>query len=339
MKPQKFGIVLFSAAALFLLIVDSQTAAAGVREGLELCIRTLIPSLFPFFVVSNLLTSMMMESTLTFLKPLGKLCKIDSGCESLLAVGFLGGYPVGAQNIAMSLRSGAISETTAKRMMAFCNNAGPAFLFGIVGTMFPSKWSVLLIWTLHIAGAVLVSFIIPRNDTEPAKSMNAKPMNLSRLMEQSIKTMAIVCGWVVLFRLMLHFLDKWILLRISAPGQVLLSGILELSNGCVQLSAIDNEGLRFVICSVMLAFGGLCVTIQTFSLCQGCDMTYYFPGKTIQSIFCFLMSYFTQLIVFPHNCIRLPSVVLLMPAGALLLIIYFLRKNKISCSNSAPIGV
>lgn len=339
MKPQKFGIVVFSAAALFLLIVDSQTAAAGVREGLELCIRTLIPSLFPFFVVSNLLTSMMMESTLTFLKPLGKLCKIDSGCESLLAVGFLGGYPVGAQNIAMFLRSGAISETTAKRMMAFCNNAGPAFLFGIVGSMFSSKWSVLLLWLIHIAGAVLVSFSIPRNDTEPAKSMNAKPMNLSRLMEQSIKTMAIVCGWVVLFRLMLHFLDKWILLRISAPGQVLLSGILELSNGCVQLSAIDNEGLRFIICSVMLAFGGLCVTIQTFSLCQGCDMTYYFPGKTIQSIFCFLISYLTQLIVFPHSCIRLPSVVLLMPAGALLLIIYCLRKNKISCSNSAPIGV
>ena len=68
MKPQKFGILLFSAAGLFLLIVDSHTAAAGVREGLELCIRTLIPSLFPFMFLAMLLNSYQSDKFLEYAK-------------------------------------------------------------------------------------------------------------------------------------------------------------------------------------------------------------------------------------------------------------------------------
>ena len=39
------------------LILDGRTAIDGARQGIELCLRTVIPSLFPFFVLSILLTS------------------------------------------------------------------------------------------------------------------------------------------------------------------------------------------------------------------------------------------------------------------------------------------
>ena len=339
MKPQKFGSILLSVTGMFLLILDSQTAASGAREGLELCMRTLIPSLFPFFLLSNLLTSTMLEYNFAFLRPLGKLCRIGPGNESLLAVGFLGGYPVGAQNVALSLRSGQISKSTAKRMMGFCNNAGPAFLFGIIGPMFSSKSAVWLLWLIHIAGAVAASFAIPDRDTTASGDKHSSPMNLSRLMEQSVKTMANVCGWVTLFRIILQFLDKWILWRISVPAQVLVSGLLELSNGCVLLSRIENEGLRFLICSVLLAFGGLCVTMQTFSLCQGCDMSCYFPGKLVQGVFSFLASCLVQALIFPDNCLQLSPAVILIPMTVLCLAVFCIRKSKNSSSNSAPVVV
>ncbi len=339
MKTTKLGALLFSAAGMILLIMDSQTAASGARDGVELCLRTLIPSLFPFFVLSNLLTSTMLESNLPFLRPLGIMCRVSPGCESLLAVGFLGGYPVGAQNVALSFRSGKITSATTKRMMAFCNNAGPAFLFGVVGSMFSSRGVVWILWLIHIAGAVVTGFAIPPCVEVVSKPNHSQSTNLSRLMEQSVKTMANVCGWVILFRIILQFLDKWLFWRLSVPAQVLLSGLLELSNGCVLLTKIDNDGLRFLICSVILALGGLCVTMQTFSLCQGCDMTYYFPGKILQGLFSFLASYCTQLILFPDSCIRLSPVFMELSGIILLLIVSYLQKIKNISSNSAPVVV
>jgi len=40
------------------LLVQAQTAADAVREGIDLCLRAVIPSLFPFFAVSSLLVSL-----------------------------------------------------------------------------------------------------------------------------------------------------------------------------------------------------------------------------------------------------------------------------------------
>jgi hypothetical protein len=41
-----------SAAGMMLLILDSRTSAAAAAEALEICIRTVIPGLFPFFLLS-----------------------------------------------------------------------------------------------------------------------------------------------------------------------------------------------------------------------------------------------------------------------------------------------
>lgn len=336
---KNLGTLLFSTAGMFLLIIDSQTAASGARDGIELCIHALIPSLFPFFLVSNLLTSAMLGDDYEILRPLGKLYSVSPGSESLLAVGFLGGYPVGAQNVALSFRSGQISGANARRMMAFCNNAGPSFLFGIIRSMFAPQWVVWILWFIQIAGATLVSLLIPSCEEHVPKTCRSVPISFSRLMEQSLKTMAYVCGWVVLFRIILQFLNKWILGYVSVPVRVLLSGLLELSNGCMMLSSIENEGLRFLMCSIMLAMGGLCVTMQTFSVCRGPDMSLYFPGKILQSIFCFLVSYFAQQIIFPDDCIHLSPAAIGCPIILFFLMALHLRKNKNISSNSSPLVV
>ena len=64
------------------LILDGRTAIDGARQGIELCLRTVIPSLFPFFVLSILLTSSLLGSSLAVLRPLGRLFGMPDGAES-----------------------------------------------------------------------------------------------------------------------------------------------------------------------------------------------------------------------------------------------------------------
>jgi hypothetical protein len=136
-KTSKISLIL-KLFAMILLIVDSKTALSGTAQGVDLCIRTVIPSLFPFFVISVLMTSALLEQPLPFLKHLGRICGIPAGSEGIFLLGLIGGYPVGAQAVAQAWKAGSISEKAAKRMLGFCNNCGPSFLFGIAAVLFRS---------------------------------------------------------------------------------------------------------------------------------------------------------------------------------------------------------
>lgn len=274
---------------MLILILDGKTALEGARMGIELCLKTVIPSLFPFFVLSILLTSSFAGISLTILRPLGRLCGIPKGAESILVSGFLGGYPVGAQCIAQAYRSGQLKKVDAERMLAFCNNAGPAFIFGMVASMFPAMWMAWALWGIHIVSAVLTAKIIPGNDGT-ADVARETDMSLSNALNSAIRVMAAVCGWVVLFRVVIAFLNRWVLWLLPIDAQVAFTGLLELSNGCCELLHITDVSLRFLICSVILAFGGLCVTMQTISVTTGLPLRYYFVGKLLQTVFSVLLS-------------------------------------------------
>ena len=49
--------------------------------------------------------------------------------------------------------------------------------------------------------------------------------------------------------------------------------------------AVTDVSARFCICSGILAFGGLCVTMQTVSVTAGLSLKPYFWGKLLQTLF------------------------------------------------------
>ena len=110
--------------------------------------------------------------------------------------------------------------------------------------------------------------------------------------------MARVCGWVILFRLLIGFLERW---TIGIPDvlSVLISGMLELTNGCMMLKNVGSVGLRFYICSLLLAFGGLCVTMQTVSVAGDLGIGHYLRGKLLQTMFSGLLSLAVVMLFFP----------------------------------------
>lgn len=290
MKRKRLVSGIGASVGMLVLILDGKTALDGARTGIELCLKTVIPSLFPFFLLSTVLTSAFLGSSLGVLRPLGKLCGIPKGGESLLISGFLCGYPVGAQSIAAAYRSGQLSREEAQRLLSFCNNAGPAFLFGMVAAMFPRKWMAWALWGIHLFGAVLTAILIPGKGTRAVCPSRETAASVSEALNRSVRIMAAVCGWVVLFRVLIAFLSRWVLWLLPTSAQVAVIGLLELSNGCCELLSVSDVALRFVICSGLLAFGGLCVTMQTVSVTAGLSLRDYFLGKLLQTAFSVLLA-------------------------------------------------
>lgn len=328
-NPKKIIVSLWPAAAMILLILDAKTALLGAQEGLELCIRTVIPSLFPFLFLSVMLTGSLTSTPIPLLRPLGRLCRIPIGTEGLLAVGLIGGYPVGAQCIAQAYRNKAISQQTAHRMLGFCSNAGPSFLFGILSPMFLRNNVIWILWAIHILSAILTGLLLPGNTTEPVPLHYSSTSTPAAALQRSIQAMGSICGWVIIFRVILSFCKHWFFWMMPVETAILLSGLLELTNGCCQLSQIGPEWIRFLLASVMLGFGGICVWLQTVSVTKDLGTGSYIPGKLIQTGISLILSCAITPLLYPE--VPINPVLLLVPVIALCLLI--IRKTNESNSS------
>ena len=284
MKQHKRILGLFGAAGMLALILDSRTALTGAQAGVGLCLKTVVPSLFPFFVLSGLL---MGNWGGDFRCLSGLLPGMTDRVPALVLPAILGGYPVGAQAVCQAWRSGALSKEEAQRLLAFSSNAGPAFLFGMVGRLFPKPWMVWLIWGIHLLGALFAARCISLPTTSQAGSVVPSKASCDPVRE-GVRTMAVVCGWIVLFRTLIAFLDRWVLFAMPPTVRVLVIGLLELSNGCLELRRISDVTVRFLVCGCLLAAGGLCVSVQTLSVTHGLSLRYYGLGKALQTLVSFL---------------------------------------------------
>ena len=289
MKLRKGTVAFFAAAMMMILILDGQTALEGAREGVDLCIRTIVPSLFPFFFLSSVFMDAIAGARLSALCYLGKLFSIPKGLEGLLVCGFLGGYPVGARCIGRLHKNSQISKTEAQRLLRYCSNAGPAFLFGMVGCMFPKKWMAWMLWLIHITAAWIVSLTELPTPAASVRGFSAE-LPTESPMNSAVSSILRVCGWVIMFRVMLTFLQRWIIWILPLEMQIIVSGLLDLINGILVLNRTGNIPLRFVLCSGMLAWGGLCVIMQTSSVVEGLSLSDYIQGKVFQTILSLLLA-------------------------------------------------
>lgn len=314
---------------MLILILDGKTALAGAKEGVDLCLYTVLPSLFPFLILSVMINRMLLGRHIPVLAPICKLCGIPRGSESLFLLGILGGYPVGAQCIADAHRNGSISKTTAKRLLGFCNNAGPAFIFGILSMRFTMPWMPWLLWLCHILSAILVGIFLPGKEDKYCNMSTTSPASFTDAVSIATKTMASICSWVFLFRIVLSVLKCRVLTILPDSVQTVIIGLIELTNGCVELGTITLQGARFIAASFMLSFGGVCVSMQTVSVTGSLGTGFYFPGKTVQCFCSTLIAALMQASFFPTTeRWNIPLSMYLIPICASVLLITFTQIQK-----------
>ena len=107
-RTRPFLSIATGCSAMLILVLDSKTALLGAQKGIELCIYTVIPSLFPFFVISILLTGALSGSSLAMLRPILRFCKMPEGSGNLLTVGPGGGVRCPKQMLSDALAFAAM---------------------------------------------------------------------------------------------------------------------------------------------------------------------------------------------------------------------------------------
>ena len=154
MLAQGLGLV----AAFGVLITLPQTAAEGVRSGLTICGQVILPSLFPFFVCSNLFVLLGFSARVSarFGGLAARLLRLPPNAGSAFVIGMTGGYPAGAQAVGLLYERGELSRDEAEHALAVCNQAGPSFIFGFLGgAVFAHPGAGALLCGVQLLSAVL----------------------------------------------------------------------------------------------------------------------------------------------------------------------------------------
>ena len=280
-----------------LLIFNPQKSMMYARKGLLLCSEIIIPSLFPFFVCSGLLVySGFCEKMAHFAAPVMKpLFNINPTGAAAFVLGIVSGYPQGAVTAGQLYGGGYLSKSEAERLLAFCNNSGPLFILGTVGTaMYKNPKIGILLYVSHILGAVTVGIIFRFYKKEsynaPVSSINTERKNISQIFSSSItdslRSILNVCATVVFCSVISKLLLDMFRLD-GIPGAAAAS-VLEFVSGLGKISNLDiSECKKLVMSAGVCAFAGLSVHLQVMGTVSDKNLSLkpYFAGKALHAVF------------------------------------------------------
>lgn len=300
------------------LVIFSNSNLSAAKNGLVLWANSIVPTLFPFFVATDLLshtnfTYYMGKVLNRFMKPIFNVR--GEGCFAFI-MGIISGYPIGAKIAANFRENNICSKEECERLLSFTNNSGPLFIIGTVGiSMFGNSTIGFLLLITHLLASITVGIIfrfwkynVKTHSTANKSYSNSKNnISLSNLgsiignsISSSINTLLLIGGFVVLFSVIISILQTSQLLStistcirpifnlLNIPTEFangLISGIIELTNGLNIVCNIPQKKLsiNIIIASFLLGLGGISILLQVWSTIAKTDLSIkpYILGKLL----------------------------------------------------------
>ena len=296
-KTQKKNIIgLVLMGLLLLCLFFFQDIYPAMQDGLKLCYTTIIPSLFPFMVLSDLFSSA------HFMLPNRKNANLFSrlfhqspNASFAFLVGMLCGFPLGVREVCRLYREKVISHEQANHLLGFLSCASPSFvIFGIGLGLRDSLKEGIYLYLIQVSLACVIG-IATRPKKQGAQPMAEHPsdfaISLPKAVASSVSGILSVCGMICVFSVLTAILSH----LLPAGLTDYLAIFLEITGGAERISHsfVQNKALSFALTSAGICFSGFSVHTQAAIFIIDTDLSYthYLKSKCFASAFGFLLGY------------------------------------------------
>lgn len=254
-------------------------------KGLNLWFERMIPTLFPFMVLSGVIIRMdLTDAFVKMLNPiLGGLFRIRPACVYGMLVGFLCGFPMGAHVAAQLYEQGQISKAEAAYLLSFCNNIGPVyFLSFVMSVLSLGKPAPFLfgMYGLPFLYGLLLRYTVFKEEIDactgrklPVRGQTSLLNAMDESVFSALSGIARLGGYMVFFNLLfiLPVLAAGIFSLSERTAMLFTGGVsclLEITGG---IHLVGNSAPYLVLC--ILPFGGLACIAQTYSMIKNTDLS------------------------------------------------------------------
>lgn len=269
--------------ALSLILALGSGFSGAVLDGVRLWAACVLPSLFPYFFITTILSSLSVTGKFSnFLSPFTKrVFKCGGVVGYAFFMSLISGYPVGAKTVSDLKNNGLISDGEAVRAACACSTSSPMFLISSVGViMFNSTSFGLKLLITHLISAVINGFIFSFYAKKEKLSANTNftPKKADNLLYESVYSsvisVLIVGGLITVFYLFTEILLKTgvlnpfisllnVILKNEQASKAVILSIFECTKG-LKCFASANLGIYTLpLCASVCGFGGLSVIFQS----------------------------------------------------------------------------
>ena len=284
-------------ALLLYMLLFPKKVLADSLAGLDLWFHTVLPSLLPFMILSNVLiganvVSQLMRPFSGFFRHVLGLSP-EGGYAWLL--GLFCGFPMGARLTGDMYRQHRISREEAGYLLTFANQSSPMFLSTyVVLHGLGDSTMTLPVFVIFYASAFLTSLVFRirsrRFGLPPSKPKKEVPEQTSygNLLDTSImngfEIITRLGGYIILFSIL-----AGIVLQLPAPlhtAAPFLSGLTEITTGIHTISGTTLPlQVKFTAIVCCTAFGGFSTVAQTSFMLNGTGLSIftYLKGKLVNA--------------------------------------------------------
>ncbi len=295
---KKSGLLLFFSCLTYAILCHPETALSYALAGLNAWFWKMIPTLFPFMVLSGMMLLLQLSDQFAgFFRPLlHPVFRVSSPCLYNIVIGFLCGFPMGSKITGELYRMGQITRQEAGFLLAFSNNIGPVFFTGFVLAYLPisvplwvyltGMYGIPLCYGLALRYLYYGRRISCANRIQQTQTPLSFAAALDASISSGIRSITKLGGCMIFFNL-LNILPRLCFdhlppafCTLQAPVYLLM----EITGGIV----MTGTGHPLLIL-VMLQFGGCSCIAQTYAMIGDTDLSMfsYVIHKILQSILAF----------------------------------------------------
>ncbi len=322
--------IALSAITCLGMIAFPQLSLQAAKSGIALWLEVVVPALLPFFICANFMMQLGVPQKIArfFEKPVRHFFAVPGTAAFAFIMSITSGYPMGARIIADLREKCQITRAEANRMMSFCSTSGPLFMLGAVGVgLLGNVAAGWVIAISHYLGAIMNGLIFrhhgrnakpelppveiydKKNDKVKSVAIR-KPQKLSMvaMLTESIfsagKTLVLICGYIVIFSLIVQFLDIFVLQSVftSPLPTSIIKGVFEFTVGTASVAELGDVTLlmKCIICTAIISWGGISTHFQVASLVGKTDinMGFYVRAKLCHAILSAMVAFSLGPVIF-----------------------------------------
>lgn len=284
---------------IFIFMYSSEIKTS-ILFAFDIWINNLIPCMFPFLLISNLLINYGFLDILSFIVGpfIEKIYKLPRICAYPIVASIFTGFPTGSKYTKDLLESNKISVDDANRLIMFTSFSNPLFIVSSVGeTLLNNKKVGFFIFFTHLVSGLLIGLIYRPQSKISAKDelVESRPKSFIDVLTSSIsdifKILINMLGIIIFFLIIITILNTFLDNNLFT---IVIKGIIEVTTGITYLSSYDiNLRVKSSLIGLLLSFNGLSVHLQTKSIIMGTKIKYkrFLLARILHSLLCFSLIY------------------------------------------------
>ena len=269
-KLKKLFIFLTFTLLIFTFINNSNIIIDSVNVSINLFIKNLFVSLFPFFLLADFLINY------NYVYYLSKIFKFKYSYVILMCM--LSGLPSNAKYISKLLENNQINKEDAEILMSVTFFPNPMFVVISIGVLVFNNTFTGIVMLLNIYLSNIIFYLIKyKKLTKNNIKINNNKLSFSSLLKSSIlnnmNTLIVILGTIVFFTTITNILFNYI--EMPLVFESIITSIFEMTSGIKKISDLTiSTNLKYMLISSSLSLSGLSILAQASSMLSNYNLDF-----------------------------------------------------------------